>query len=155
MEQRRYIRLVATAVAALSALLLSSCIVVKDSPAPGCVEYIGFPTAGGCFGKTAIVDMTVEPESECLDITVNNCNGGILEIRNGCDEAFTLGGVTVAPGDRVALDVVEGDGEYWLVEVNSNFSAYIPKVDERIELVGTLGSREIRVAFTKTRQLCE
>jgi hypothetical protein len=140
---------------ALMLLLLGGCIVVKDSPAPGCIEYIGFPMAGGCYGKTAILDLSVDPEEECLDITANNCNGGILEVHNGCNEAFVLGGVTIAPGDRAGLDVTEEGNEHSLVEVSSNFSEYIPESDERVQIAGTLGSRAVWVTFTKTGKLCE
>ena len=136
-------------------LLLSGCLVVSDSPAPGCIEYVGFPASGGCFGTTAILDLEVNPEENCLDITVNNCNGGILEVYNECSEPFVLGGVTIAPGDNVGLDVVQTGSRHTLVEVYSNFSDYAPQVDERVQLTGTLGNREIQVAFTKTAPLCD
>jgi hypothetical protein len=155
MKQRRTNRLAVTAAVAAALFLASGCIVVRDSPAPGCIETVGFPVAGGCFGQTAILDLVVEPDTECLDISVNNCNGGILEAVNGCSEAFALGGVTIAPGDRAGLDVAAGGSGHRLVEVSSNFSEYVPASDERIELAGVLGSQEIRVAFTKTAQLCE
>jgi len=137
------------------ALSLSGCIVVKDSPAPGCVESIGFPMAGGCFGKTAILDLAVEPEVECLDVDVNNCNGGVLEVRNGCDDTLVLGGVEVSPADYVSLDLVEEDGGYGLADVSGNFSDHVPDADTKVELAGTLGTQEIRLAFTKTAKLCE
>jgi hypothetical protein len=137
-------------------LLLGGCIVVKDSPAPGCVEFIGFPSVGGCFGKTAILGLAVEPENECLTIAVNNCNGGVLEVHNACDETLVLGGVEIPSSDHVSLDVVAGDdGEYRLTEVSSNFSDYVPEADREIEVAGTLGEQEIRLAFTKTARLCE
>ena len=137
-------------------LVLSGCIVVKDSPAPGCVKSIGFPLAGGCFGKTAILDLAVDPETECLTIAVNNCNGGVLEVHNACDEALVLREVEIPSSDRVSLDVVEGDdGEYRLAEVSSNFSDYVPEADRKVEVAGTLGEQEIRLAFTKTAKLCE
>ncbi len=139
----------------LVVLLLSGCIVVKDSPAPGCVETVGFPTMGGCFGTTAILDLTVEPENECLEITVNNCNGGILEVRNNCGEELFLGGVRVPPSDSVSLDVVEENDAHSLIETYSNFSEYVPATDQSIEVSGTLGSQEIKVTFTKTARLCE
>jgi hypothetical protein len=154
LESRLAKPLVYIALVAL-ALSLSGCIVTSDSPAPGCVESIGFPMAGGCFGKTAILDLAVEPEVECLDVDVNNCNGGVLEVRNGCDDALVLGGVEVSPSDYVSVDVVEEGGAYGLVEVSSNFSDYVPDADREIEIVGTLGEREIRLAFTKTAKLCE
>jgi hypothetical protein len=137
-------------------LLLGGCIVVKDSPAPGCVEFIGFSSVGGCFGKTAILGLAVEPENECLTIAVNNCNGGVLEVHNACDETLVLGGVEIPSSDRVSLDVVEGDdGEYRLTGVSSNFSDYVPEADRKVEVAGTLGEQEIRLAFTKTARLCE
>ena len=151
MRQARFKRAVL-----LVALLLSSCVVVKDSPAPGCVETVGIQMTGGCFGKTAILDLTVEPENECLEITVNNCNGGVLEVRNNCGEELVLGGVQVLPSESVSLDVVEQEnGEHSLSETYSNFSEHVPETDQRIEMVGTLGSQEIKIAFTKTAELCE
>jgi len=140
----------------LLALLLSSCIVTKDSPAPGCIRSIGFPTMGGCFGKTAILDLNVEPQNECLVITVNNCNGGVLEVDNSCHETLVLDGIEIPSLDRVSLDVVEEeDGMVSLSDVGSNFSDYIPEEDRSIAIIGLLGSQEIKVAFTKTAQLCE
>lgn len=142
-------------VAALSVLVLQGCIVVRDSPAPGCIERIGISPMGGCFGKTAILELEVEPEIGCLSITVNNCNGGILEVRNGCEEVVVLGGVRIGPGERVGLDVVAKGDERALVQVSSNFSEYVPEEDERIELLGTVGEQQVRVRFTKTAKLCE
>jgi hypothetical protein len=150
MRQSRFKR-----AALLVVLLLSGCIVVKDSPAPGCVETVGFQMMGGCFGKTAILDLTVEPENECLEITVNNCNGGVLEVRNKCVEELVLGGVRVPPSESMGLDVVEENGEHSLIETYSNFSEHVPETDQKIEIAGTLGSQEIKVSFTKTAELCE
>ena len=151
MRQPRFKRAVLLVV-----LLLSGCVVVKDSPAPGCVETVGLQMMGGCFGKTAILDLAVEPENACLEITVNNCNGGVLEVHNACGESLMLGGVQVPPSETVCLDVVEeGSGEYLLNDTSSNFSDYVPDTDKKIEMVGVLGSQEIKVAFTKTTQLCE
>ena len=140
----------------LAVLLLSGCVVVKDSPAPGCVETVGIQMMGGCFGTTAILDLTIEPENECLEITVNNCNGGVLEVRNNCSVGLVLSRVKVPPSGSVSLDLVEEeDGEHSLIETYSNFSEHIPETDQRIEIAGTLGSQEIKVAFTKTAELCE
>lgn len=155
MRYKKYRWSVLAGASASLLFLLSGCMVTKDSPAPGCVEHVGFSGAGGCFGKTAIIDLSIEPETECLDITANNCNGGILEIHNDCGEEFILGGETIAPGDLVSLDLVKEGTRYTLVEVSSNFSEYVGRTDERIELTGTLGGQEIVVAFTKTGPLCE
>ncbi len=135
---------------------LAGCVCTKDSPAPGCREYWGIPPRGGCWGKSAIIDLKVEPAIDCLKIEVNNCNGGILEVSNSCDEPFALGGVEIEPSEySVGLDVLrKEDGLYLLTRTNSNFSDYIPEEDELIELVGTLGGQEIRVSYIKTKELC-
>jgi hypothetical protein len=110
---------------------------------------------GGCLGKTAILDLEVEPENECLEITVNNCNGGVLEVSNLCREIFALSSVTVHPSERhVSLDLDRQDGEYVLVPTDGNFSDYIPEKDESVEIWGLLGGQEVRISFVKTRELC-
>lgn len=140
----------------LLALLLSGCIVTKDSPAPGCRKSIGLPVSGGCFGKTVILDLTIEPENECLVIRANNCNGGVLEVDNSCHETLVLDGVEILPSDHVSLDVIEEEsGTYSLSKVSSNFSNYIPEENKSIIITGLLGNQEVKVTFTKTAQLCE
>ena len=59
---------------------------------------IGFLSIGGCGDTTAIVGLAVEPEVACSTFTVNNCNGGILEVDNGCGEVFSLDGMNIEPG---------------------------------------------------------
>lgn len=142
--------------AGLLGLLLSGCIVTKDSPAPGCVESVGLPIAGGCFGKTAILDLAVEPENACLVVEVNNCNGGVLEVRNSCPEAWVMGTITVPPSDYASFDVIEEEGgAYALTEASGNFTDHIPEENVTVSMTGLLGGQEIKLSFTKTTQLCE
>jgi hypothetical protein len=111
---------------------------------------------GGCFGKSVITDLKVEPELDDLVIEVNNCNGGILEVTNGYDESFLLGGVEIDALEHcVGLDVLgEVDGRYLLKRTDSNFSDYVPEEDEMIQLTGTLGEQELRISYVKTGRLC-
>lgn len=110
---------------------------------------------GGCFGKTAILDLKVEPEIECLEISVNNCNGGVLEISTTCAEMLVLGQVTIHPREfNVALDLEKEGSEYVLRPSDSNFSTYVPLEDEFIEIHGVLGGQEVRISFLKTKELC-
>jgi hypothetical protein len=139
----------------LTTVLLAGCMVKKDSPAPACIQYWGPSPMGGCFGTTAILDLEVEPQLECLEITVNNCNGGILEVSNTCAEALALGQIAIHPGERyVGLDVDRQNGQHVLITVDSNFSLYVPEEDEFVEIQGMLGGREVRISFLKTKELC-
>ena len=130
-------------------------MVKKDSPAPGCVEYWGPAPMGGCLGTTAILDLKVEPEHECLEITVNNCNGGIVEVSNSCAQILILEQLTIHPSERhVGLDVERQNGEYVLKPTDSNFSDYIPGEDEFVEITGMLGAEEVTISLVKTKVLC-
>ena len=149
-------RLLTLSLLLLSLSTVAGCIVRKDSPAPGCVKYWGLAPMGGCFGKTVIMDLKVEPAIDCLTIEVNNCNGGVLEVSNSCDETFVLGGVEITPQEYNVVDVLgKEDGRYLLTDTYSNFSDYIPQENEEIELVGSLGDQEVQVSFIKTKKLCE
>jgi hypothetical protein len=139
----------------LLAVAAAGCLVKKDSPAPGCVEYWGPAPMGGCFGKTAILDLKVEPQTECLEIAVNNCNGGILEVSNACAEMLVLNQITVHPGERhVGLDLDRQNDEYVFKSSGSNFSEYVPSEDEFVEIRGMLGAQEVKISFLKTKELC-
>jgi len=144
-----------TMIGAMSCMLILSGCIVKDSPAPGCIESIGIPSAGGCFGKTAIVDLEVASAPECVVVEANNCNGGVLEIRNTCSEALQLGEIVILPSSSTSLDIKEAERSIEVLETDSNFSQYIPDVDQRIEITGVVGSQTIKLAFTKTKPLCE
>jgi len=139
----------------LLAVAAVGCTVKKDSPVPACIEYWGPSPIGGCFGTTAILDLKVEPQLECLEITANNCNGGILEVSNTCAEMLALSQITIHPGERhVGLDVDKQNGEHVLIMVDSIFSLYVPEEDELVELQGMLGAQEVRISFIKTKELC-
>lgn len=140
--------------AVLAACLLAGCI-VRDSPAPGCVERIGPGMMGGCQGRTAILDVVLTPEQSCLSIRANNCNGGVLEIANDCGDPLELGGLTILPGERETADVVSAaDGAYELAGVAGNFAATIPDADLYVTLEGDLGGLPLTLTFTKTGPLC-
>ena len=82
---------------------------------------------GGCFGKTAILNVTVEPAVDCLLAEGDNCNGGLLDIHNHCSNDLVLANGTVPAGEFTSLDVVgESDGSFSLKAVNHNFSEFEP-----------------------------
>jgi hypothetical protein len=97
----------------------------------------------------------VEPEIACLSIEVNNCNGGVLEVQNRCQEALVIEGVEMPTDQYLTLDVARDNGRYVPLVTNTNFSDYVPAVDEQVEMLGQLGGREIKLSFVKTAPLCE
>lgn len=136
-------------------LTLVGCVRIHYSPAPGCIRYIGLAPMGGCSGTTVIQDLAVFPETDCLTIDANNCNGGVLEIANRCTDTLAIGGIEIEPGETISADLVEDDGGYALVRVAGNFSGYEPSADVGVKLSGHLGDRAIRVTYTKTAPLCD
>ena len=135
----------------------SGCVIIEDSPAPGCVKYMGLSPMGGCFGKSIIHDLKMEPAAQNLRIEINNCNGGVLTVRNLGSQGISLGGVVIAPAKYVVLDVLgrEQDGFYKLARVDSNFSRYVPQEDEQISVRGRAGNQDITITYIKTRTLCK
>lgn len=72
----------------------------REMQAPGCIKGAGL-TIGGCFGKTLIKDLQIAPEVPCLRISVNNCNGGVLEVGNRCEDDLRIGDLLL-PYTRVS-----------------------------------------------------
>ncbi len=125
----------------------------EDSPAPGCSQGFGM---GGCFGKTIITDLQVEPALDCLDISTNNCNGGVLEVRNTCKSAFVLDGIEIGPSDSATFDIqLTQDGSYTLVEGYSNFSELELSEDLPVSFTGSLDGQQVDIRYTRTAPLCE
>lgn len=135
--------------------LLTSCI-VKDSPAPGCIEYIGFAPIGGCNGKTILTDLTLKGFPECIQVSVNNCNGGVLEVQNNCSEVLTLATLKIPSGESFNLDIQPAsESGFDLVRTPSNFSNYIPTTDQTIEITGSIGDGSLFLSLIKTAPLCD
>jgi hypothetical protein len=146
-------------IVALVLILISGikCFMSEDNPAPGCNQFLGMPSMGGCFGKNAIIDLTVEPEIDGIDIEVNNCNGGVLEVTNRSDIPLVLVEAEIAPEEvYVTFDVLcDENGNPVLKRISSNYSEYIPEKDMYVEINGKLGTQDILITFTKTKKLCE
>ena len=129
----------------------------QESPAPGCNTGGGcFPVMGGCFGKTVIQDLAVTGGGDCLRVGVNNCNGGVIDIENSCQEALIFNKVVIPAGDTMTLDVLQTmDDQFEFYQIASNFSEFVPETDQWIEITGTMGDQSVRIAFLKTAPLCE
>ena len=101
------------------------------------------------------MDLAVVPHVECLAISANNCNGGVLTITNSCAKPLSLGGVEIGPQERESLDVVERDGQYALAPARGNVAVYLPQQDEPVKITGHLSEMKLTVTFTKTGPLCD
>ena len=137
-------------------LLVSGCIVIKKSPAPGCVTYFGPAPMGGCFGKALIRDLKVEPQLDCLQVTVNNCNGGILTVANRCDSDLLIGGYTLRRGPHPeSIELLRAaDGGVYVNRTVSNFAAYRPLEDDSLTLAGSIGGSKVTLSYVKTKPYC-
>ncbi|MBI4017697.1 MAG: hypothetical protein HY366_02000 [Candidatus Aenigmarchaeota archaeon] len=128
--------------------------IIRDSPAPGCIEYKGTPPIGGCFGKT-IIENFKDPHIACLGFEINNCNGGVLLVRNSCNQTLNIGGVGVGPSTAESLDIEEkNNGTYLLKYSDGNFGHYVPENNETVRVQGKLGEIQLEISFTKTAKLC-
>ncbi len=136
-------------------LLITGCgIPYHISEAPACTRYIGIPMWGGCFGTTIVRDVTLEPASDCVRITANNCNGGTLVVRNRCEATLRFGEVVFPPAS--GLDTVRDDNGNWIaVENGSNFTCEVVEQDTRVTLTGYLGDQPVTLSFTKSEPLCK
>ncbi len=139
---------------ALSLLLMACGVVLHDSPAPGCVRWLGHAPLGGCQGKHVITQLEVQGAPACLTVTANNCNGGMLEVTNACDQPLVLDGATLAAGERAGWDVLPTEEGFRLVPVAGNFAQFLPAHDTEVVLRGQVGQTPIEVRFLKTGPLC-
>ncbi len=137
--------------AALLVGLLAVACVTRSSPAPGCVRRL-FPTFGGCFGKTAILDLSTNAPP-CVSITVNNCQGGELQVDNACPEALVFGELVIPAGERALLDLAEDEAGYRLVR-RASIPTYAPVAPLTLTFTGTSGRVTVTLSFTKTAPLC-
>ena len=152
-----YLRFIPLTLGLATISMLSGCIIIKDSPAPGCTTSIG-PLIGGCSGKTILSHLNVTPETACLKISVNNCNGGILEIDNSCSNDFNVAGFTIRSLHEMSFDIVKSNGSdntFSLKESDGNFSRYQVKKDKHINFSALLGTKPVNISFTKTAPLCK
>lgn len=93
---------------------------------------------------------------ECLRVTANNCNGGVLVFENRCENDLTVGGYMVKRGPHpVTLDFArDTEGVVYANHTGGNFALYTPKNAEVYSVSGTLGSTGIMVSYNKTGPLC-
>lgn len=130
----------------------------SDTP-PGCApENQGI--IGGCSGKAQIEDMRfIGPD--CILVTAGNCNGGVIEIYNSCGKDLKLGNLIIAPlsNDKGAATSVELEkdtsGKVTIKESRGNYASYTPKETEELAITGDLEGQEVKLSYTKTKQLCE
>ncbi len=144
----------AALVAVSLALLLLGCIVIHDSPAPGCVKRLGVAPLGGCQGKTIITGLHLQPQPTCLTLEVNNCNGGVVEATNSCTRSVQLDDLILPAATTLTFDVVPQEDGYVLTETAGNIARTIPTHDLVLTFTGRLGSVPITLTLTKTAPLC-
>lgn len=94
----------------VSCFPLTGCV---TSPAPGCSFYL-IPGPTGCFGKTAVSNVSLNPENQCIKLQVNNCLGGSIRVDNKCNEDLNIAGMHISKSDRGTIEVsqlIEGGAQ--------------------------------------------
>jgi hypothetical protein len=59
----------------LPSLMATARGIKKDGPAPGCVGYRGLAPMGGCYGKSVMLDLHVQPALDCLTMRSTTAAG--------------------------------------------------------------------------------
>ncbi|MFC1510163.1 hypothetical protein ACFL49_00695 [Candidatus Omnitrophota bacterium] len=149
------------------------CAVVKDSPAPGCMEFDKKGCHQCCHGITIIKDLKVEPEISCLKIEENNCEGGMLGVVNECqdklilaDKVFPFGSLMPTRGGMVEqynaerivyyLELVESSkGEVVVQLLDDNYSKYIPDEQKHFQIKGSIKGQVFNMSYVKTTAFCD
>ncbi len=132
------------------ACILLACV-TQPSPAPGCVKRL-LPTFGGCFGKTVILDLRYQGPA-CVQLEVNNCQGGELRLKNTCTDPVKLEALTVPAGGEEVLDIRPAERGYVLMHRES-LPTYAPEKELRLTFSGKVGEEQLTLSFTKTAPLC-
>ncbi len=118
---------------------------------PGCGLNFGY---GGCSGKAMIKDLKIEPETSCLTLRINNCNGGIIEIENSCEESVNVGDVKI----RERYDAIElsrdTNNSVKVSTSDGNYAQYYPEEDDLLNIEGSIGEKKFTISYTKTKLLC-
>ncbi len=105
----------------------------------------------GCFGGSSIDNIEIRPSSDCLKITSNNCNGGVLEINNKCGSDLELGSLKVPAGSYESADVRAKEGDHYILMASAgNYADYSPEKDEKVTVKGKLGDNDLLLSFIKT-----
>jgi len=110
-------------------LIVSGCV---NSPAPGC-RFNLMPGPTGCFGKTAITNLSKTPVSDCLSVLINNCRGGELRIDNACQVDFVIAGKHVAVNQSAVIE-----------------ASQLSKGESQM-ITGMLGTEMINIKYSKRR----
>jgi len=132
-------------------------VVIKDSPAPGCIQYApGMSQMGGCFGKAIIKDLNVRPRIRCLSVGVNNCNGGIIEISNKCEEEFIIGDTKIKNDGYAYFELSrDNNNNVYINQPGNNCARYKPAIDDQLSITGFVGDKSVTISYTKTAPLCD
>lgn len=119
--------------------------------APGCIDTTSI---GGCFGQHIIKSAKVSSLINCLEFEINNCNDGVIEVRNDCKTNLTINNKSF-PENYFVIDVSRGSaGELIINYADGNFSNYKPQKDDPIELLIKIGGKQTILKYIKTGPLC-
>ena len=114
----------------------------------GCVNL--FSDIHGCFGENEILDLNINPKFACLSIRANNCNDGVLEITNNCDQKVKIGDLDIPKGDFSFELLKDEVGNVYINYTRGNYATYNPKNNETLSINGFVGESQFHLSYLKT-----
>ncbi len=138
----------------LLAIVVTSCKPYDYNLPPGCQQsYI----MGGCFAVNLIRDIEVTPQMDCLKVESFSCNGPYLSITNSCEETLLIYDNVLILNDsqEQLFDIVPRSfGKFGLAQANFSAGTIPPLEDQSIELYGSIGLKNVKIALTRTKPSC-
>lgn len=86
---------------------------------------------------------------------MNNCNGGVVDIRNNCVEDFKMGEVVIGPDKAGSMELHRIKGKVEALRAQGNYASYFPGQHETLEATGLLGKTKIKIGYKKSKKLCD
>jgi hypothetical protein len=111
---------------------------------------------GGCFGKSLIESLSFKGPS-CVFVSADNCQGGVLDVSNLCDQDLRFGNVVIGAHDKKTrhMELFEdAQGQVQAQLTQSGFASYTPDETEWLEMKGYIGDEPVSLGYKKTRDLC-
>lgn len=118
-------------------------ILLISSLPPGCINL---PIYNGCFSKSLITNLSINPLIPCINFEINNCNYPLrIIIINKCNSSIIIQGEELGPNNRTFIP----RDFYWSLN-----HLKPPKEDEFYKFDCSYEKLNFTISFVYTKELC-